>query len=345
MPSASRWKRRLVRNASPSPANIRVGSSFSRLNANTPAVNGKLPGTFSFNCQRRISPSSSNFGSATLRILRAGQRRRRRARCGFPCRGSSRRIRRRRRRPCVFGHMSSSFFARGSSCASRCRRVERVERRPTSFSCSSAPRASPLASPAIAAAARARRAAAAARARPVCVGHCSRARSRRSRRDSARAPAARSTCCAGRMPASSTGGSVPGASFSPLCGKLRDERLIQRGDAVVVEARRDRAEHRHLVGRRLEQLAVALVLLAHVAQRVLRALAVELVDGDEVGEVEHVDLLELRRGAELGRHHVQRDVDQRHDRRVALADAGGLDDRPGRSPRPCTRRSRRAAPC
>ncbi len=69
MPSASRWKRLLVRNASPSPANIRVGSSFSRLNANTPAVNGKLPGTFSLSCQRRISPSSSNDGSATLRIF------------------------------------------------------------------------------------------------------------------------------------------------------------------------------------------------------------------------------------------------------------------------------------
>ena len=66
MPSASRWKRRLVRYASPSPANIRVGSSFSRLNANTPAVNGKLPGTFSSSCQRRISAASSNFGSATL---------------------------------------------------------------------------------------------------------------------------------------------------------------------------------------------------------------------------------------------------------------------------------------
>ena len=31
-------KRALVRNASPSPANMRVGSSFSRLKANTPAV-------------------------------------------------------------------------------------------------------------------------------------------------------------------------------------------------------------------------------------------------------------------------------------------------------------------
>jgi hypothetical protein len=50
----------------------------------------------------------------------------------------------------------------------------------------------------------------------------------------------------------------------------------------------------------LPRLAVALELLAHVAQRVLRALAVELVDRDEVREVEHVDLLELARRAELG---------------------------------------------
>ena len=71
----------------------------------------------------------------------------------------------------------------------------------------------------------------------------------------------------------------------------------------------------------LEGLAVALHLLGDVAQRVGGALAVELVDGDELGEVEHVDLLKLAGGAELGRHHVQRHVDQRHDRRVALADA------------------------
>ena len=102
-------------------------------------------------------------------------------------------------------------------------------------------------------------------------------------------------------------------------------RLVQRRHAVVVEARGHGAEHRHAVGRLREQLAVALVLLAHVAQRVLGALAVELVDGDEVGEIEHVDLLELAGGAEFRRHHVERDVDQRHDGRVALADARGLD--------------------
>src|SRR5204862_4541486 len=65
----SRWKRRLVRNGSPSPANMRVGSSFSRLNGNTPAVNGNAPGRFSRQRQRRISPASSNFGSATFGTL------------------------------------------------------------------------------------------------------------------------------------------------------------------------------------------------------------------------------------------------------------------------------------
>jgi len=66
-------------------------------------------------------------------------------------------------------------------------------------------------------------------------------------------------------------------------------------------------------------------LLPHVAQRVGRALAVVLVDRDEVGEIEHVDFLELARRAEFRRHHVQRHVHQRHDRGIPLADARGLD--------------------
>src|ERR1700726_1447891 len=112
------WKRLLVRNASPSPANIRVGSSFSRLNANTPAVKGKLPGTFSVSCQRRISPSSSYLGSATLgtwvpereTVVSA-------ERISLP------RIFTTYSSPVyealVFGHISRSFLARGSNAASR----------------------------------------------------------------------------------------------------------------------------------------------------------------------------------------------------------------------------------
>ena len=123
-----------------------------------------------------------------------------------------------------------------------------------------------------------------------------------------------------------TGGSLPGRELEALRRELRGQRLVERRHAVVVEVGRDRPVHGHLVDRRLEESAVALHLLAHVAQRVLRAPAVELVDRDEIGEVQHVDLLELRGGAELGRHHVERDVDQRGDRRVALADPRRLHD-------------------
>ena len=111
-----------------------------------------------------------------------------------------------------------------------------------------------------------------------------------------------------------------------MVGQLVGDRVIQRGDAIVVETGGDGAEHRHGLRGIAERLAVPLHLLAHVAQRVLGASAIELVDRHEVGEIEHVDLLELARRAEFRCHHVERDVGMRHDRRVALADAGGLDD-------------------
>jgi len=62
------------------------------------------------------------------------------------------------------------------------------------------------------------------------------------------------------------------------------------------------------------------------AQRVVGELAVELVDRHHVGEIEHVDLLQLGGGAEFGRHHVHGDVGDLDDGGVALADARGLDD-------------------
>ena len=70
---------------------------------------------------------------------------------------------------------------------------------------------------------------------------------------------------------------------------------------------------------------IAPPLLAHVAQRVFGAALLELVQHDHVGEVEHVDLLELAGGAVFGGHHVQRDVRDVDDLGVALPDAGGLD--------------------
>ncbi len=107
---------------------------------------------------------------------------------------------------------------------------------------------------------------------------------------------------------------------------MRCQGAVERGGAVVVESGRDGAEYRHGVGRDAEGLAVALELLGHIAKGVLGAAAVELVDRHEIGEIQHVDLLELARGAELGRHHIESRVHQRHDRGIALPDAGGLDD-------------------
>ena len=102
--------------------------------------------------------------------------------------------------------------------------------------------------------------------------------------------------------------------------------MVERGHAVVVEARGDGAVDRHVLERGAEFFVAALDLLAHVAQGVERAPAVELVDRHQVGEVEHVDLLELAGGAELGRHDVERAIDVGDDPGVALADARGLDD-------------------
>ena len=45
---------------------MRVGSSPSRLNANTPPVYGNEPGMPSFIRKRRVSPSSSKRGNETL---------------------------------------------------------------------------------------------------------------------------------------------------------------------------------------------------------------------------------------------------------------------------------------
>ena len=101
---------------------------------------------------------------------------------------------------------------------------------------------------------------------------------------------------------------------------------VERGDAVVVEGRGAGAVDRHVLPRGAERVAVAHELAGDVAAGVVGAAALELVDRHDVGEVQHVDLLELRGGAELGRHDVQRGVDVVDDPGVALADAGGLDD-------------------
>ena len=107
------------------------------------------------------------------------------------------------------------------------------------------------------------------------------------------------------------------------CGQQRAEQAV---DAGVVEAAGDGRVHRDLAIRDARLVGViAAPLLAHVAQRILGAALLELVEHHQLGVVEHVDLLELARRAVLGGHHVDRHVDEIGDLGVALADAGGLD--------------------
>ena len=127
-----------------------------------------------------------------------------------------------------------------------------------------------------------------------------------------------------------TGVSSPGGRSSAARSVL-----VERGDAVVVEARCDRAEHGH-VGPLPRHLP------PDVAQRVGTAAAVELVDRHRVGEVEHVDLLELARGAELGRHDVERDIRAAERCRRRPARFPAFRRSRHRSRRPCTHRSLRA---
>ena len=60
--------------------------------------------------------------------------------------------------------------------------------------------------------------------------------------------------------------------------------------------------------------------------RVVGTTPVELVDRDHVGEVEHLNLLQLGSGTELGGHDVERDIGNVGHGGVALTDPGGLED-------------------
>jgi hypothetical protein len=105
-----------------------------------------------------------------------------------------------------------------------------------------------------------------------------------------------------------------------------DEQGVERVDPWVVELGGDGAHDGHLLKGAVPEPMAALVLLADIAQGILRAEAVEFVDGDQVGVVQDVDLLQLARGAVLGGHHVEDHIDDVNDAGVALPDAGGLHD-------------------
>jgi hypothetical protein len=57
-------------------------------------------------------------------------------------------------------------------------------------------------------------------------------------------------------------------------------------------------------------IAVALHLFAYVAHGILTAAFFELVDHHEIGEIEHVDLLQLGGGAEFAGHDIHGQIHQ-----------------------------------
>ena len=110
------------------------------------------------------------------------------------------------------------------------------------------------------------------------------------------------------------------------CVKAHFKRLVKRCHSVVIKTRCHGAKHRHVFLRLAPGFAVALHLLADIAQGIVCAFAVKLVDCHKLGKVQHVDFLQLGGGAKFGCHDIQRHIHQRHDGGIALADARGFDN-------------------
>ena len=124
-------------------------------------------------------------------------------------------------------------------------------------------------------------------------------------------------------------GRAPGRS-----GRRHEAQQVQveAVHARIVEAAGHGAVHRQPeIGQRFRQRVVAPELPPYRLQRVLGPGVLELVDHHHLGQVQHVDLLQLGAGAELAGHDVHRQLGQIGEIAVALADAAGL-HRPARRP-------------
>ncbi len=121
-------------------------------------------------------------------------------------------------------------------------------------------------------------------------------------------------------------GQTPNAGRQAILDQARQDGLVERGDTIVGKAGGLRPEHRHRLGGLVPGFAIALNLFRHIAHRVECALAIKLVDRHKVGEVEHIDFFELARRTKFRRHHVETQVDIRHDRRIALTNARGFNN-------------------
>ena len=71
---------------------------------------------------------------------------------------------------------------------------------------------------------------------------------------------------------------------------------------------------------------VAFELLANIPDGIEATALIKLIDGDDVSKVQHVDLFQLRRGAELGCHDVQGHIAVVHDFGIALANSTCFQD-------------------
>ena len=117
-------------------------------------------------------------------------------------------------------------------------------------------------------------------------------------------------------------GGVEGGGFAAL--EQGSQALPQAIHAWVGELAGHRGDDGQVFIRSIEHVPVAAHLLADGPQCIFAATLLELVQHDEVGDVEHLDLLQLRVRAEFRGHHVEGVVGHGRDGVTALADAAGL---------------------
>src|SRR5690606_11105715 len=94
----------------------------------------------------------------------------------------------------------------------------------------------------------------------------------------------------------------------------------------IVKLAGNGAINRHLFPVFVKSLMVSLILLLYVPERIGSALLVEFVNGDEVGKVEHIDFFQLGGCPIFWRHDIEAQIAIFRDLRIALTDAGCLQD-------------------
>ena len=104
-----------------------------------------------------------------------------------------------------------------------------------------------------------------------------------------------------------------------------DHARVEPVGSGIVESAGDHSEDREIFRVRVKQTVAAAVLLADRVESIFGSRFIELVDDNDIREVEHVNLLKLRRRAELRGHYIDAEVHEVSDLGIALADPGGFD--------------------